>query len=147
MSERALVRDDGAGAASHREVAYRVQHRAATQFLVRSNAGAVCEKSVGSDGRNLVNTEPQRVHQLDFQGIQVAAPLAIAALGALYAIAFSRRWTKTQNRSFSRPAGVRLPRGEILTRIEERANYQPRTQAPGRTKTGGTSLGHRQTKE
>ena len=84
-------------------------------------------------------TEPQRVQQVDFQGIQVAAPLAIAALGALYAIAFSRRWTITQNQSFSRPAGVRLPRGEILTRIEEMANYQPRTQAPGRTKTGGTS--------
>ena len=61
-----------------------------------------------------MNTASQLAHQFDFRGIQVAAPLAIAAPGALYAPAFPRLRPKTQNRTFSRPSGVRLPCGEDI---------------------------------
>lgn len=41
-------------------------------------------------------------------GAAVAAPLPIAAPGALYAVSSSRAVGKTGNRTFSRPSGVRL---------------------------------------
>jgi hypothetical protein len=69
-----------------------------------------------------VNAEPQRAHPVNFGGIQVAAPWAIAAPGALYAVAFSRQQTKLRIEPFSPPAGVRLDCVKTLTRSEERAN-------------------------
>jgi hypothetical protein len=44
-------------------------------------------------------------------GAEVAAPLPIAALGALYAVEFSNEIEKYPTRSFSRPAGARLRGG------------------------------------
>jgi hypothetical protein len=70
----------------------------------------------------------------------LAAPLSISAPGALYEDGFSGKRQKMQNRSFSRPSGARLPTPTSLTETDERTNYQPRTLAPGRTKTGSTSM-------
>jgi hypothetical protein len=52
-----------------------------------------------------VNAEPQRAHPVNFGGIQVAAPWAIAAPGALYAIAFFQATDKTRNRTLLPPCG------------------------------------------
>jgi hypothetical protein len=52
-----------------------------------------------------VNAEPQRAHPVNFGGIQVAPPWAIAAPAPLYAIAFSRPIAKTQNRTLLPPCG------------------------------------------
>jgi hypothetical protein len=52
-----------------------------------------------------VNSKAQRAHHTDLGGIQVAAPLTIAAPAPLYAIAFSRPIEKTQNRTLLPPCG------------------------------------------
>jgi hypothetical protein len=70
---------------------------------------------------------------------EVAGTPSITAPGASYPLGFRHSSGQNQNRSFSRPSGARLPVPTSLTETDERTNYQPRTQAPIRTKTGSTS--------
>jgi len=52
-----------------------------------------------------MNTESRRAHQVDFGGIQAAAPLAIAAPGALYAVAFFQVRSKNSESNLLPPFG------------------------------------------